>query len=419
MHLADSGILRSCMSDIFTSDFYVGNRKKLRTLFQGTAPIVITANGKLQKGTSDHFRLYQDGNFLYLTGINEPDLILVMDKDKEYLILPERSDGSEVFYGANDAAKLTKISGVTEILDNATGWKKLNSRLKKVRHVATFGAAPAYIEHYDFYTNPARATVIARIKEQAPDIELLDLRQHLAVMRMVKQPAEIVAIQQAVDISTKVFKEVKRKLPKLTQEFEVEALLSYGFRKQGADGIAYDTIAASGQNACTMHYGDNSQALAANQLLLIDAGAAVNRYAADLSRSYAYGALTKRQEQIWQAVKDVHEFAIAGLKPGVTIRENELRVEQFMGEKLRTLGLIKNVESGETRKFFPHATSHFLGLDVHDAGDYDRPLEPGVVLTVEPGIYIPAENIGIRLEDDILIVADGAHIMSAKLALDL
>lgn len=403
------------MSELFSADFYAGNRKKLKTLFQGTAPIVITANGKLQKGTSDHFQLYQDASFLYLTGINEPDLILVIDKDREYLIVPDRLDSAEAFFGALRPDDITKISGITEVLDSTTGWKKLTARLKKVKHVATLGPAPVYVEHYDFYSNPARATMIAKLKDINPRLELLDLRQHLAVMRMVKQEPELAAIQAAIDITIASFKDVTRKLPKLQNEYEVDALLSYGFRKRGGAGAAYTSIVAAGLNACTMHYDANNQPLASDQVVLIDAGTSVQRYAADISRTYVAGTPTKRQEQVWQAVMDVHDFAMQNLKPGITIRDNERAVEQFMGEKLRTLGLIKNVERDEIRKFFPHATSHFLGLDVHDGGDYDRPLELGVVITVEPGIYIPAEAIGVRIEDDVLITADGAKNLSAKL----
>lgn len=407
------------MSDLFTAEFYSNNRKKLRTLFQGTAPIVITANGKLQKGSSDNFPLYQDANFLYLTGIHEPDLILVMDKDKEYLIVPDRLDSTEAFYGALDPAKLRAISGIDETLDDKSGWKKLGSRLKKVKHVATLGPAPVYVEHYDFYTNPARATLIAKLKEINSGLELLDLRQHLAIMRMVKQEPELTAIQKAVDISIAAFAKTKRALGKFTAENEVQALLEYEFLRRGGDGAAYTSIVAAGQNSCTMHYDGNHQPLLTDEVLLIDAGTSIERYAADISRTYIFGTANKRQEQVWQAVMDVHSFAIQNLKPGISIRDNERAVEQFMGEKLRTLGLIKNVEREEIRKFFPHATSHFLGLDVHDAGDYDRPLEPGVVITVEPGIYIPAENIGVRIEDDVLITTDGAINMSGKLAVQL
>lgn len=407
------------MSDMLTADFYAANRQKLRSLFQGTAPIVITANGKLQKGSSDHFGLYQDGSFLYLTGINEPDVILVIDKDREFLILPKRDEVGQAFYGALHSTELTRVSGIAQIYEHKEGWQKLGTRLKKVKHVATLGPAPSYIEHYDMYANPARAMVIEQMNQLNPQLEVLDLRQHLSIMRMVKQDAELAALQHAIDISIASFKDLKRQLSKLEYEHQVEALLEYGFRKRGADGKAYDTIVASGINACTLHYSRNNMRLTTGDVLLVDAGASVSRYAADISRSYVIGTSTKRQQQVWQAVKEVQDFAAAHLKPGVTLRENERITEQFMGEKLRSLGLIRNVEHDEIRSFFPHATSHFLGLDVHDAGDYDRPLEPGVVITIEPGIYIPREELGIRIEDDYVITTDGVRNMSDKLAADL
>lgn len=118
---------------------------------------------------------------------------------------------------------------------------------------------------------------------------------------------------------------------------------------------------------------------------------------------------------MYDAVLDVQEFAFGLLKPGALMRENELQIEQYMGEKLRELGLLKTIEHDELRKFYPHATSHFLGLNVHDIGDYSRPLEPGMVLTVEPGIYIAEERIGIRIEDDVLITAEGYEVLTARL----
>lgn len=408
------------MVESLDNEFYSNNRARLRKLFQGTAPIVITAHGQIQQGGDYAYKFHQDGSFLYLTGINHPNITLVIDKEKEYLILPERSDYSDIFDGTYEAVTFTKQSGITEVLDNKTGWKKLGQRLKKVKHFATLAPLPVYVDSHDFYANPARATLIARVKELNADIEALDLRQHLSVMRMIKQPAEIASIQQAVDITVDTFKEFKRKLAKLGNEYEVEATLSYGFRKRGAEGHAYDAAVASGHNACTLHYNSNNTDLDPAELLLVDAGAQVNRYAADITRTYSIGGTpTKRQRQIHEAVMEVHEFALNNLKPGISIRENEKLVEQFMGEKLRSLGLIRNVEHDEIRTFFPHATSHFLGLDVHDGGDYDKPLEAGVVLTVEPGIYVPKESIGIRIEDDVLITEDGNKVLSAKLGYDL
>ena len=154
-------------------------------------------------------------------------------------------------------------------------------------------------------------------------------------------------------------------------------------------------------------------------LVLLDVGAESSQYAADISRTYAIGEPTKRQQQIHEAVIEVQDYAFGLLKPGVMLAEYEKQVTHFMGEKLRSLGLIKNVEDDEIRKYFPHATSHFLGYDVHDVGDYSRPLEPGVVMTVEPGIYIPEEGIGVRIEDDVLITTTGIEILTEQLPRDL
>lgn len=147
-------------------------------------------------------------------------------------------------------------------------------------------------------------------------------------------------------------------------------------------------------------------------------GAGVANYSADISRSWAVNP-SKRYQAIHSAVIEVTVFAKGLLKPGVLLKDYEQSVEHFMGEKLRELGLIKNIEHENVRQFFPHSTSHFLGIDVHDIGDYGLPLEAGVVLTVEPGIYVPEEGIGIRIEDDILITTDGIENLSGSLSNEL
>jgi Xaa-Pro aminopeptidase len=144
----------------------------------------------------------------------------------------------------------------------------------------------------------------------------------------------------------------------------------------------------------------------------LDVGAEVENYAADITRTYFLKKPTKRQQAIYDAVAEVAAFARDHLKPGVTIRENEKAVEEFMGEKLRELGLIKSITHDNVRKYYTHACSHYLGLDAHDAGDYDAPLEPGMVITVEPGIYTPEENFGVRIEGDVLITETGLEILS-------
>jgi Xaa-Pro aminopeptidase len=269
------------------------------------------------------------------------------------------------------------------------------------------------------FVNPARARLIKKLRAENNGLDLLDLRQHMTRLRMVKQAPEISAIQQAIDLTVKGFAQVKRSIGSYENEYEIEARLTGLFKKNGRDH-AYQPIIAAGGNACTLHYVANSGRITPQDMVLIDVGADVNGYAADISRTYAANnEPSKRQTQVWKAVIEVQDFAMSLLKPGTLIPEYEKKVEAFMGEKLRELGLIKTIDHDTVRKYYPHATSHFLGLDVHDAADYQRALEADMILTVEPGIYIPEEQIGVRIEDDVLITDEGLRNLSEKLPREL
>jgi len=412
------------MSVAFGSDFFAGNRDRLRQLFTGTAPIVLTAHGALQRGGDEAFPFKQDSSFWYLTGINLPDIILVIDKGREYLIVPTRDPIYETFDGAIDRDALARQSGIQEILTEKEGWKALESRLKKVRHVATLAANPAYLDFYGMYTNPARRALIRRLKKVNGDMELLDLRQHIGRMRMIKQPVELAALQEAIDITNETIKDVMRpaKRSRYAHEYEIEADISRGFRYRGALGHGFTPIVASGEHACTLHHTANNGLLASDELVIIDVGAHASFYTADISRTLALSEKpSRRQQQVHEAVCQAQDYAYSLLKPGVYLKSYEQQMEAFVGEKLRELGLIKSITRETVRDsgLFPHATSHFLGLDAHDAGDYERPLEPGVVITVEPGIYIRAEGLGVRIEDDVLITEDGCEVLSKKLPRNL
>lgn len=402
---------------MFSSEFFAGNRERLRQLFTGTAPIVVTANGLLQRGGDSTFPFQQDANFWYLTGVNEPDIVLVMDKNKEYLIVPGREANRVAFDGAVEHELLARRSGIKTVLDDETGWRQLGSRLKRVKHVATLAAPLNYIEQYGLYTNPARTRLLERIKDINDQLEMLDIGQHLVHMRSIKQAPELVAIQEAIDITAATLKEVTApaKLAKYAWEYEVEADISRGFRRRGATGHAFAPIVASGLRACTLHNIANNGRLSADELMVLDVGAEVDQYAADLTRTVSLSSPSKRQQAVYAAVLEVQAYALSLLGPGTVIREYEEQVEHFMGEKLRELGLVKTIEHDEVRHYYPHATSHFLGLNVHDVGDYSQPLEQGMVLTVEPGIYIPEEAIGIRIEDNVLITQQGYEVLSAHL----
>jgi Xaa-Pro aminopeptidase len=404
------------MDSLFTVDFFRQNRERLRKLFTGTAPIVIASNGQLQRNSDSTYPFKQDGNFWYMTGLDLPDAVLVMDKAKEYIILPELSEYQETFDDGLTAEYLYSRSGIEMVMNAKDGWKQLSNRITKVKHVATVAASPPYVHIYGMYTNPARAVLAAKIKEINSAIELLDLSQHFAKMRMVKQAPELAAIKKAINLTAGSLKYVEKKLAKGVYDFEyqIEADITKRFISAGHNN-AWKPIVGAGKNATTLHHYKNDGPIQKGDLVVIDIGAEVENYAADLTRTYAASEPNKRQQQVYDAVKTVQEYAFSLLRPGVTIRENEQKVQTFMGEKLRELGLIKTIDTENVRRYFTHATSHYLGLDAHDAGDYDARLVPGVVLTVEPGIYLPQEQLGIRIEDDVLVTKNGITILSKHL----
>jgi len=403
------------MKPQFTAEFFRQNRAKLRELFTGRAPIVLTANGLLQRNGDNTYPFRQDSSFWYLTGIDEPNVTLVMDRAKEYLIVPEREAARETFDGAINPEHLTARSGIEVIVGEKDGWKQLTTRLKKVRHVATLAALPSFVEGYGLYTNPARARLLARMKEISDEIELLDLRTHLTKMRAIKQPVELEALQYAIDLTVDVIKQIYRKRDKYEHEYEIEADITAFFGKHGGLGHSFSPVVASGKNACTAHYFANKAPVDQKGLLLLDIGAEAENYAADIARTFPIGTPSRRQQDVMAATLEIHEYAKGLLRPGVIPREYETKVDQMMGEKLRELGLIKVIDKEAVRKYYPQLTSHFLGLDAHDTGEYDQPLKPGMVLTVEPAMYIPQEGIGVRVEDDILITEDGIRVLSERL----
>jgi Xaa-Pro aminopeptidase len=401
------------MTELFTSAFFVGNRAYLRSLLEHDAPIIMTANGLLQRSADNPFPFQQDPNFWYLTGIEEPDIILVMDKDREYLIAPGRTAIRELFDGGSTAEQLATRSGIDLVLPEEEGWKQLAKLIKRTQQFATIVAPEAYLESYSMYTNPAKARLASKLKDIRSTVEFIDLRPQLMRMRMIKQAPELAALQKAIAITEQSLHDatLPARLEKMHHEYELEAMVTAGFRRRGATTQGFAPIVASGKNACTIHYVENAGPLGDNELIILDVGAEVSHYSADISRTVVRGKASKRQRAVVEAVNAALEFGLEELRPGVTFREFERKQRQFMGEKLRELGLIKTISDEAIHKYYPHYP-HFLGLDVHDMGDATVPLEPGMVITNEPGIYIPEENIGVRIEEDVLITATGHKVLS-------
>lgn len=400
---------------MFKSEFFAGNRRKLFESCDATM-LIVAANMQMQRNGDSGFPFRQDSNFWYLTGINEPDCTLVITEHESYIILPYKDPVMQVFDGVADRAETKQISGVSYVYANATGWAKFKEQLKNCDKIATL--LPSNLRRHALAVNPARHRLIKRIKRHKPEIEIEDVRLQIAHQRMIKQPEEIKAIKQAITITGDALKSVFRGqwYSKFLYENEIEAMLTAYFRKAGASGHAYTPVVSSGKHTCTLHYNQNTDRIRKGSMVLLDVGAEFSNYAADISRVYpAAKQFTKRQQEVVAAVKEVQEYAYSLIKPGVSMRDYELAVEAYMGQKLKQLRLIKTQSRRQIRKYYPHATSHMLGLDPHDAADYGMPFTENMVMTVEPGIYIPDENLGVRLEDNVLITKTGVQILSADI----
>lgn len=399
-------------------ELFVSNREKIMNRLEGGL-IVMSAYTDMQRGNDMAARFEQESNFWWLSGVEVADWWLIIDGThrKTWLVAPTISESHAIFDGSLSMDHAREISGVDEVLTRDEAKSLLREQAKKHSVVYTLGDQP-HAEHFNFVINPAQKRMYEQLERTF--ISVRDCRKELAQLRAIKDDREIVAMKKAIDLTIDAFQIAKTNLAAKKYEYEVEADFSYHIRSSGAKGHAYDPIVASGKNACTLHYVDNMAKLKKRELLLIDIGARHFGYAADITRTYALGEPTKRQRAVHAAVQTAQQAVIGFLKPDLSIEQYQREVDAIMTESLMSLGLMTGPNDEKSyRKYFPHAISHGLGVDVHDSLGGPRFLQPGMVLTVEPGIYIPEEGIGVRIEDDILITGAGHTNLSAGLSTDL
>lgn len=399
------------------ADFFTGNRASLIKKLKGGL-IVVSAYTAQQRRDDMAFKFEQESNFWYLSGIEHADWRLIIDgtRSKSWLVAPDVDAVHQVFDGSLSVDEARKISGADEVIGHVAGERLLHDLAKKHSVVYTLGDPP-YASHFDFALNPAPR----KLREELSRIfsSTVECGKELTELRAIKQPAEIIAIKKAVRLTCDSFDSVKAQFDTFRTEAEIEAEFSYRFRRAGSDGHAYDPIVAAGQNACTLHYVENSARLKKGQLVLIDIGARDAGYAADITRTYAFGDASDYAKQVHVGVVAAQKQISGLLGPGVSVIEYQRKVDKIMLTTLCELGLANDM-SDETnlRKYMPHSVSHGLGVDVHDALGAPQMFQPGMVLTVEPGIYIPDKKIGVRIEDDILITEHGRQNLSARLSTD-
>ena len=413
------------------SELFVENRRRFRELLPPQSLAIFNANDILPTNADGTLTLRQNNDLFYLSGVDQEESILLicpdaaLEKHREILFLKETSEHILVWEGY----KLTKeqareVSGVPTImwleafpavlaaLMNEAEYVYLNSN----EHIR----AVVEVETRD-------ARFIQDLQRRYPLHQYRRAARLLHQLRAVKSPEEIRLMRRAIEITGHAFRRVLGFVRPGTWEFEIEAEIVHEFLRSGSRGPAYGSIIGSGESATILHYVSNDRQCQAGDVLLLDFGAEYANYAADLSRSIPVsGTYSPRQRQVYEAVLRVFKFAKSQLVVGNEIEAYHKAVGATMEQELIKLDLlsasdVKNQDPDAPlyKKYFPHGTSHYLGLDVHDVGYKYRKFEAGMVYTNEPGIYIREEKLGIRLENDILITPTGNEDLMADIPLEL
>ena len=402
-----------------SKDLFIKNRKNFMSKMRDSSLAIFNSNDIYPISADSTMPFQQHRDIFYLSGVDQEESVLVLfpdspkDKHREILFLKETNAHIAVWEGE----KLTKDAAFETSGIKTVYWLK---DLEKILFELMTQCDTVYIntnEHYraTIETETREARFTKWLKDKYPAHAVAKSNPILQRLRSVKDPIELDLMQKACDITEKGFRRVLNFVEPGVWEFNIEAEFMHEFLNNRSKGFAYTPIVASGKNANVLHYVENNQQCKAGELILIDAGAEYGNYASDLSRTIPVsGTYTKRQKEVYNAVNRVKNEATKMLVPGTLWEAYHVEVGKLMTSELLGLGLldkadVKNEDKDwpAYKRFFMHGTSHHIGLDTHDYGILTEPMQANNVFTVEPGIYIPAEGFGIRLEDDVVIQQSG------------
>lgn len=402
-------------------ELFIANRKRLLKELKPNAVAVFNANDVMSTNADGTMRFRQNSDLFYMTGVDQEETILVLcpgfpdKKYREILFLRETNEQIATWEGH----KLTKdeareLTGIETVL-----WTSDFPRLFNTMMVMG-GVEHVYLNTNDHYR--AEITVEGRdmrfikwSQEKYPLHKYERLAPLMHKLRSIKSKRELELMQRACDITGKAFRRVLKFVTPGVMEYEIEAEYMHEFLRDGSRGFAYEPIIASGANSCVLHYIENDKICQDGDVLLLDVGAEYANYNADLTRTIPVnGRFTKRQKEVYNAVLHIQRAAIKMLKAGVVYFDYHKEVQKITESELIKLKLIdkKDIKNQPKEKplfmkYFMHGTSHMLGLDVHDVGNMYQKMQPGMVWTVEPGIYIREENLGVRIENNVVITKTG------------
>ncbi len=401
------------------SIFFEENRKRFAALLPKNSVAIFHSNDQFPRNGDQFYPFRQQSDFFYLTGIDQEKSILVLAPDcpnqklREALFLMVTNERIATYdghkYTKEEGSKISGIANAYWLDDFDLSLREVLVNAEQVyfnmnEYVKLFNEVPDRNQRF-----------IREFREKYPLYRLERAAPLLAQLRTIKSKQEIDLLKKACEITGKGFERIMKFTRPGVFEFEIQAEIDHEFTVNRANGHGYAPIVASGKNALVLHYIENNARCEDGDLLLMDFGAEYANYAADMSRTIPVnGRFTQRQKDCYNAVLRTFKAVKEQLVPGNTAKKVSEEAWRLMEEEMIKLGLftkedVKNQDKDKPlyKKYFPHGTSHYLGLDVHDVGSYDDPLKPGMVLTCEPAIYIPEENIGIRIENDILVTDNG------------
>lgn len=399
-------------------NIYKINRNNLLDKIKDDSIIVLFAGKAVQKTGDQTYPFTPNRNFYYLTGIKEENHILVMSKINGVK--------TSKLYIKDIDLELEKWIGKSIRKEEAIEITAVDEVKFKSQFDADIHSIIAMSEEINLYLDLEKMSVnsegkiphkfASEIVSKYPQVRVNNIYSKIGELRLKKSEEEVEKIRKAIEITKSGIELLMKEAKVGMKEYELEAYFDFNCKVKGATGLAFTTIAAAGKNATTLHYVDNNSELKENDLILFDLGAEYNCYNADISRTFPVnGKFTERQKEVYNSVLKVNEEIIKLIKPGMKYKEVNEKATDLIAEECIKLGLIDDKK--DVRKYYYHSIGHSLGMDTHDIETPHRDItfEPGVIFTVEPGIYIEEEGIGIRIEDDILVTENGVINLSSDI----
>ncbi|WP_040207112.1 aminopeptidase P N-terminal domain-containing protein [Neobacillus jeddahensis] len=398
-------------------DFFVANRKRLYEKMEDQSLLVLFAGQAPHKSADEAYHFVPNRNFYYLTGLAEPKLMLLVHKTKqtvdEYLFIEKSDPVLEKWVGKTiSTEEAAEASGIDQILfieqfDALLTRTLMGSKLTNL-----------YLDlerrELDLVTSAAQPFA-AKMQANYPYLSIQNVYPDICELRLLKSPEEVDEIKKAIEITSSGIKNVMSHAKAGMKEYQLEAYFNFSLKSEGVKDFAFPTIVASGPNGTVLHYDKNNASAEDGSLVLLDLGAQWNYYNADISYTFPVnGTFTEKQRTFYNIVLKALKETTALIKPGVPFAKLNEHTKKVLAEECIKVGLM--TEASELVNYYYHGVSHSLGLDTHDVGNYrDMVLQPGMVLTVEPGLYIEEEAIGIRIEDDVLVTEDGHEVLSKNI----